>query len=136
MATYTYWGTATFYNCSGTTACGDPCVPGDNSYHLAYPNVVGHSPDYSNKIACGGGGMVAAPCGNSPLITNLCNGLANNIPIGDHGPPPPATCRYDQVPCDPPGTYGVRRLDLTALAYQVMGGGPQGWIFCRIEVTV
>lgn len=78
--------------------------------------------------------MIAVRCGNNPLITNLCNSVANNIPVGDHGPG--AACRLDRIPCHPPTDYGVRRLDLTALAYQVMGGGPEGWIFCKIEVTV
>jgi len=64
---YTYYGTATHYNPSypPATACGNICD--DTCYLVAYPNVYGHSPDYT--ASCGG--TVQAHCGDNPLITNL-----------------------------------------------------------------
>ena len=32
--------------------------------------------------------------------------------------------------------YAYRFLDLTALAYAVMGGGPQGWILVQMDIIV
>ena len=133
MPVIVYIGSVTYYNCSGTTACGDFCD--SLSYHVAYPNVIGHPPDYSNQVACGGGGMVAVPCSSSIRFINLCNpSISNLVPVSDHGPG--AACRLDSLFCDPPGTYVVRRADFTRSAYWTMGGGPQGWIPCQIEVTV
>lgn len=124
-----YIGSATYYNCSGTTACGDSCT--SMSYHLAYPNVVGHPPDYSDKPNCGGGGMVPLSCGAAIELQNICRPeIINSIQVGDHGPG--AACRFDTLFCDQPGTYVARRIDLTALAYMIMGGGPQGWVICKI----
>lgn len=116
MPSIYYYGTGSYYDCNASsTACSDgPCNA--DSYHLAYPNVVGHPPDYT----AGCGGSVAIPRSTQLEIVNFCTGNNNNIPIDDHGPG--ASCRLDYVYCYPGYNYAFRFLDLTRVAFLVMGG--------------
>jgi hypothetical protein len=119
----TYYGTATYYDCTtGVLACGgQPCPK--NSGGLAYPILTNHPPDYS--AACTGG-MAALSCGTYISLYNLCNGGDVLSPIIDHGPG--AACRVDSIPCtlyDQNGNvygYAYRLLDLTPTTFMDVGG--------------
>jgi len=131
----TYFGTATYYNCTtGPLACGGQPCP-QNSGGLAYPILTNHPPDYS--VSCTGG-MVALACGTYITLSNLCTGVSLLSPIIDHGPG--AACRVDTLPrtlYDANGTaygYAYRLLDLTPTSFMDTGGNlADGKVILQID---
>ncbi len=133
---YCYEGTASWYDCTtGPLACtNQPCPPSSGGF--AYPNVVGHPPDYA--ASCGG--VVALPCFTYVSLSNLCAFAVVASQVIDHGPG--AACMVDNLPCvinTPAGPYfcGYRFVDLTALTFMNLGGKLyQGILAAQLEVIV